>query len=96
MTRQFKKEILNDVTGYIDRHTMPAEPPEAVANMILYLLSNIGALSEEAYQQEPLTGFVCSKCFFAVKDKTMISKHYKPFTVTDCDGKFVPVKEVKE
>lgn len=101
MTRQFKKELIEEVFLWIQEAMQAGADkrhydPNVVKIQVLEALAEHGALSENAYQQEPLTGFVCPKCFFAVRGGAMIGKHYKPFSGSECEGKFVPVKEVKE
>lgn len=97
MTRQFKKEIVEEATACIRGNMRDgACSYEGVALALMRILADHGALSEEAYEKEPLELWRCLKCQREWPGKQKPQSHFQPGNFTECRGEVIRMCEVKE
>lgn len=89
MTRQFKKEIVEEVQWWM-------ESTSGLAVLLLQALADHGALSENAYEKEPLELWRCLKCQREWPGKQKPQSHFQPGSFTECRGEVIRMCEVKE
>ncbi len=92
MTRQFKKEIVEEVRRWMESTSGLA----SVSVLLLQALADHGALSENAYEKEPLELWRCLKCQREWPGKQKPQSHFQPGNTTECRGEVIRMCEVKE